>query len=107
MRNDVIEPQNRDREGILRRLRRNLGASEVVLPLLLKLHVNNTGLCTDSSSGLTAQAWMKLHQSGSAPPLRFPVGMPVKCFVGDGWVTGTVVKQNYREPNWPAEQPTA
>jgi len=40
--------------------------------------------------------------------LRFPVGTPVRCHVGDDrWLNGTVVAHNYREPNWPAEQPSA
>eukprot|EP00310_Coccolithus_braarudii_P025161 CAMPEP_0183335896 /NCGR_PEP_ID=MMETSP0164_2-20130417/4040_1 /TAXON_ID=221442 /ORGANISM="Coccolithus pelagicus ssp braarudi, Strain PLY182g" /LENGTH=259 /DNA_ID=CAMNT_0025505325 /DNA_START=1 /DNA_END=781 /DNA_ORIENTATION=+ len=40
--------------------------------------------------------------------VRFPVGTPVRCYVGDDeWLTGTVVAHNYREPSWPKEQPSA
>ena len=46
--------------------------------------------------------------SDSHPPIRYPPGTPVTCFVGDnGWITGTVVKQNYREASWPEDMPTA
>jgi len=47
--------------------------------------------------------WIKNYDSGNSPPLRYPVGTPVQCFVGtDRWVKGTVVKHNYREESWPA-----
>ena len=40
--------------------------------------------------------------------LRFPVGTPVRCFVGDNnWLGGTVVAQNYREAGWPEDRPSA
>ena len=78
------------------------------------------GLSTDSGSGgglahlivtgtgdLTADAWMELATSGQAPSLRFPLGTPVRCFVGDGWKTGTVVAHNYRDETWPAERAAA
>eukprot|EP00964_Phaeocystis_antarctica_P127456 scaffold91117_cov63-Phaeocystis_antarctica.AAC.2 len=40
--------------------------------------------------------------------LRFPVGTPVRCFVGDNnWLGGTVVAQNYRETGWPEDRPSA
>ena len=64
------------------------------------------GLCTSSGS-LTAMAWLELAKTGSAPPPRFPVGTPVKCFVGDGWLTGKVVLHKFREQDWPAERPSA
>lgn len=60
---------------------------------------------------LSPDEWQDLAKSGSAPPLRFPMGTPVKCFVGgpstDQWVRGTVVAQNYREQSWPADMPDA
>ena len=65
------------------------------------------GLCTDSSSGLTAVAWLELAKAGAAPPIRFPLGTPVKCNTGDAWITGTVVAHGYREESWPAERPSA
>eukprot|EP00747_Dinoflagellata_sp_TGD_P182679 gnl/TRDRNA2_/TRDRNA2_37021_c0_seq2.p1 gnl/TRDRNA2_/TRDRNA2_37021_c0~~gnl/TRDRNA2_/TRDRNA2_37021_c0_seq2.p1 ORF type:complete len:418 (-),score=57.88 gnl/TRDRNA2_/TRDRNA2_37021_c0_seq2:696-1949(-) len=41
----------------------------------------------------------------SSVPLRFAVGDRVSCSVGkQHWATGTVVKLNYREPDWPAER---
>lgn len=61
-----------------------------------------------SSGDMSAGAWMDLARNGSAPPLRFPLGTPVKCFVGtDEWLRGTVVAHNYREPSWPASQLSA
>ena len=61
-----------------------------------------------SSGDMSAGAWMDLARNGSAPPLRFPLGTPVKCFVGtDEWLRGTVVALNYREPSWPASQLSA
>jgi len=64
---------------------------------------------TESHSSMTAAAWLALAEKGSTPPLRFPLGTPVKCFVGPDvpWVHGTVVAHNYREPNWPAAQLSA
>ena len=48
---------------------------------------------------------MKAYQAGTAPPLRFPMGTPVRCFVSeDTWVTGKIVAHNYREEGWPALQ---
>lgn len=61
-----------------------------------------------SSGGMSAGAWMDLARNGSAPPLRFPLGTPVKCFVGTAeWLRGTVVAHNYREPSWPVSQLSA
>ena len=64
---------------------------------------------TTRSGPLTATEWQRLRDEGNAPPLRFPIGTPVKCFVGHSskWPRGTVVAHNFREPSWPAEQPTA
>jgi len=40
----------------------------------------------------------------AAPALRFAIGTRVECNCGD-WKEGTVVKQWYREPTWPASKP--
>ena len=59
---------------------------------------------------LSVESWQELYKElgASAPPLRFPVGTPVRCRVGDDrWVSGTVVNHNYRETSWPAEVPSA
>ena len=51
--------------------------------------------------------WQDSAAAGKAPPLRFPIGTPVQCFAGsDGWLRGTVVAHQYREPSWTAELPT-
>ena len=77
--------------------------------LAARRHDSLRSICSSSSSEqLTAEVWQELAKSGAAPPLRFPVGTPVRCFVGDrGWLTGKVIMHEYREPSWPAEQPTA
>ena len=78
-----------------------LGAHHQTLTLRPTL---SRSLCT-ASNRLTAKAWQELAKTGAAPPLRFPVGTPVRCFVGErGWLTGTVVVQHYREASWPAEE---
>ena len=52
-------------------------------------------------------AWQDSAAAGTAPPLRFPIGTPVRCFAGsDGWLRGTVVAHQYRESSWAAELPT-
>ena len=67
---------------------------------------------------LDADAWKTpigkehLGDPGISDPcnsgLRFPVGTPVRCFVGDdNWLGGTVVAQNYRETEWPEDRPSA
>jgi len=51
---------------------------------------------------------MNLADEGKAPPLRFPIGTPVKCFVGnDNWIRGTIVAHWYREPSWPEAERSA
>ena len=55
------------------------------------------------------ELWLAAYEQGTAPPLRFPLGTPVQCYVGtavprnqpDKWVTGRVVAHDYREDNWP------
>jgi hypothetical protein len=73
-------------------------------------------LCTNAAddqqkgvhSKLTVPEWQELASSGNAPPLRFPIGTPVRCFVGSQvWPRGTVIAHDYREENWPAEQLSA
>jgi len=39
-----------------------------------------------------------------AAELRFAVGARVECNCGHEWKAGTVVKQHYREPGWPASK---
>ena len=67
-------------------------------------------LCTGDAIGPSSspQQWLAAHSLGKAPALRFPLGTPVKCFVGeDDWVSGSIVAHNFREPSWPDPQPTA
>ena len=62
--------------------------------------------CTRKGDILDAKMWTV--PIDSPPALRFPIGTPVRCFVGgETWLAGTVVAQHYREANWPKEQPTA
>ena len=37
--------------------------------------------------------------------LRFNIGTRVECYCMSQWLEGTVVKQWYKEPTWPAEKP--
>ena len=38
-------------------------------------------------------------------PFRFDVGQKVKCNLGpETWGGGTIVKQYYRDPQWPPER---
>ena len=63
---------------------------------------------SEAQIALAVVQWQNSAQAGNAPPLRFPVGTPVQCYVGgDDWVRGTVVKHNYREESWEAERPAA
>ena len=40
--------------------------------------------------------------------LRFKVGDVVECMIRENtWATGVIVDTNYREPYWPASQPSA
>lgn len=63
------------------------------------------GLCAGSHAErirAASEAWQRLDHSADAPPLRFPVGAPVSCRLGEGeWATGTVVAQYYREDSFP------
>lgn len=66
------------------------------------------GASAELSEDMSPHQWQELQAAGKQPPLRFPVGTPVKCFVGhDEWLTGTVVAHNYREPSWPEAQLSA
>jgi hypothetical protein len=63
---------------------------------------------TGTQHSLTPEAWMNAYVAGKAPPLRFSVGTPVRCFVGgDAWVRGTVIAHHFREASWPASRPSA
>ncbi len=47
-------------------------------------------LCTSDAIGASSspQQWLAAHSLGKAPALRFPLGTPVKCFVGeDDWAS--------------------
>ena len=60
---------------------------------------------TEAQIAAAVMAWEQSAQSGNAPPLRFPVGTPVRCFAGNNnWVRGTVVAQWYRESSWPEQR---
>ena len=49
-----------------------------------------------------AEAWQRAVQSGLQPPLRFPVGVPVECRLGEhDWADGKVVAHHHREATWP------
>lgn len=40
--------------------------------------------------------------------LRFKIGTAVECFIAeDVWANGVIVDTHYREPYWPASQPSA
>lgn len=50
-----------------------------------------------------AEAWQQRDHSGApAPPLRFPVGAPVKFRIGESeWASGKVVAHFHKEKNFP------
>ena len=45
------------------------------------------------------------ESNGEIEPFRFDVGARVECSMGvDEWRKGTIVKQYYREPQWPMDR---
>ena len=87
-------------------------------PSALFLSSRHRNLCSilkgDTTPKVTASStpeeWLKAYQEGTAPPLRFPIGTPVECFIGgdaadkNSWISGKIVAHNYREESWPPTQ---
>ena len=71
---------------------------------LVYAHARRT-LCSSPSENGTMSPGKAAHE-GTALPLRFPLGTPVRCFVGGerDWVRGTVIAHNHREPSWPEHE---
>lgn len=44
------------------------------------------------------------EENKARKPLRFALGDPVLCYLGDEWARGMVVTQYYREPEWEVER---
>ena len=64
-------------------------------------------LCTDEEMDAYRRMWKDevAQLQDDFGPFRFDVGQKVKCNLGpETWGSGTIVKQYYRDPQWPPER---
>ena len=81
-------------------------ATRRLVPLLqsaARCSVRTLRSSTDEQKILAAaENWQRTVGTRLEPELRFPVGAPVECRIGESeWAGGTVAKHKHREPKWP------
>jgi G3E family GTPase len=67
----------------------------------------NACLLTDSEMDVYRAGWAAedARRAQESGPFRFEVGTTVECCMGENfWAKGKIVKQYYREPDWPADR---